>query len=268
MVFDEGELFRGLAAEQWAVSSLTDERRDAPFYRGVLREQGGRALELGCGTGRLLLTYLAEGLEVEGCDISGDMLARCREQAAGLGLQPVLYEQAMQKLEVPGTLRTIYIPCGSFVCVMDRLDAVETLRRCHEQLEPDGVLAFNVFLVGINYAEEPSNDFPTPWGPQTETVLPDGHRLEVLSRWTGLDRVEQVWQEERQYKLYDGTHLLRTEVRAGQGRWYFRNELLWMLQLAGFAPGSVQVLGDFTPAPFGPAHQTMAFIARKDSRSS
>ncbi|GAB3948439.1 hypothetical protein GCM10029976_079600 [Kribbella albertanoniae] len=159
--FDEGELFRGLAAEQWAASSATDARRDAPFYREVIREQGGRALELGCGAGRLLLTFLAEGLEVEGCDISADMLAMCRRAVAGV--TPTLYEQAMQDLDVPGKFRTIYIPCGSFVCVMDRQEALETLRRCREHLEPGGVLVFNVFPVPINYTEPPADDFPTPW---------------------------------------------------------------------------------------------------------
>ncbi|TDC13859.1 hypothetical protein E1261_44535 [Kribbella albertanoniae] len=61
-----------------------------------------------------------------------------------------------------------------------------------------------------------------------------------------MDRVEQTWHEERRYDLYDGASLIRTEIRAGQGRWYFRNELLWMLQLAGFAPSDVTTTGDLT----------------------
>jgi cyclopropane fatty-acyl-phospholipid synthase-like methyltransferase len=48
-----------------------------------------------CGAGRLLLAYLQEGLDVEGVDISGDMLAVCREAAEAAGLHPVLYEQPM-----------------------------------------------------------------------------------------------------------------------------------------------------------------------------
>ncbi|TCC42044.1 class I SAM-dependent methyltransferase [Kribbella speibonae] len=260
--YDEAELFGGLAAEQWAVASRADPRRDAPFYREIIRTQGGPALELGCGSGRLLLTYLAEGLDVSGCDISRDMLAACRQEAARLGLDPTLYEQSMQDLAVPGTFRTIYIPCGSFACVMDRQEALQTLQRCHAQLDLGGVLAFNVFPVGINYAEPPGDDFPTPWERAIQVDLPNGNRLEVSSRWTALDRVEQSWQEERRYDEYAGSDLLRTETRSGQGRWYFRNELLWMLQLAGFAPGDVTVTGDFTPAQFGPRHgYTMVITA-------
>ncbi|GAA1684844.1 hypothetical protein GCM10009745_31640 [Kribbella yunnanensis] len=152
----------------------------------------------------------------------------------------------MQDLDVPGKFRTIYIPCGSFVCMIDRQEALETLRRCREHLEPGGVLVFNAFPVPINYTEPPADDFPTPWQPGTSTDLPDGHRLEVSARWTALDRVEQTWHEERRYDLYGGAAPIRTEIRAGQGRWYFRNELLWMLQLAGFAPADVTTTGDLS----------------------
>src|SRR5437588_772200 len=79
-------------------------------------------------------------------------------------LRPVLYEQPMQRLEVPHSYRTIYIPCGSFVCVMDRRLALEALRRCHAHLEPGGTLAFNVFLADHDYSgRTPSEPFPRPW---------------------------------------------------------------------------------------------------------
>lgn len=41
-------------------------------------------------------------------------------------------------------------------------------------------------------------------------------------------------------------------------------ELLWMLQLAGFAPADLSTTGDFTPAAFGPAHtDTLVVLASK-----
>jgi hypothetical protein len=76
----------------------------------------------------------------------------------------------------------------------------------------------------------------------------------------GIDPVEQVWTEDRRYELFEDDRLRSTEVHSGLGRWYFRNELLWMLELAGFA--SVSVTGDFTAEPFGPQHKvSMVFTA-------
>lgn len=274
MEFDERDLYIGLAAVHWGAISATDSRWDQPFYRRIIEQAtddaaSSRALELGCGAGRLLLAYLQEGLNVEGADISGDILAVCREKASKAGLNPVLYEQPMQKLDVPGLFSTIYIPCGSFVCVMDREEALGTLRRCYEHLQPGGVLAFNIFVPDYDYsgltAPEP---FPRPWKFKAEKELssdqPDAtpRRLVIEFRETGLDPVEQIWTEERRYRLYAGEELLQEEVHTGQGHWYFRNEVLWMLRLAGF--NDVQVTGDYTDEEFGPQHtSTMVFVAKR-----
>jgi hypothetical protein len=76
-----------------------------------------------------------------------------------------------------------------------------------------------------------------------------------------------VVSEQRRYRLYDGDDLLQEEVHAGQNHWYFRNEMLLLLRLAGFE--NVQVKGDYTDADFGPQHTgTMVFICRKPAISA
>lgn len=264
MHFDERDLYTGLATLHWMTISQTDSRWDQAFYGRIIEGNGGRALEIGCGAGRLLLAYLQAGLDVEGIDFSGEMLAVCREQAVELGLQPVLYEQPMQALDLPHTFRTIYIPCGSFICVMDREAAIETLRRCYAHLEPGGTLAFNIYLADYNYSQTAApGPFPGEWKPRAEKQLPGQRRLVVTVRETGIDPVEQIWMEQRRYQLYDGDQLLEEEIHSGQGRWYFRNELLLMLQIAGFS--QVVVKGDYTDEEFSAKHtRTMVFLATKD----
>ncbi len=48
-------------------------------------------------------------------------------------------------------------------------------------------------------------------------------------------KVEQIQMQERRYEVHDGDQVTEEEVHAGQTRWYHRNEVLWMLQLAGSA---------------------------------
>src|ERR1700687_356150 len=65
---------------------------DQRFYQRKILEAGGPALEIACGTGRLLIPYLRDGLDVEGLDASAEMLDICRRKAAQLSLTPVLSE--------------------------------------------------------------------------------------------------------------------------------------------------------------------------------
>src|SRR5882672_11506580 len=59
-------------------------RDDVSFYRMLADERGGPALDLGCGTGRIMLPLLADGHVVVGVDHSRAMLARAAERVARL----------------------------------------------------------------------------------------------------------------------------------------------------------------------------------------
>ena len=71
--------YRGMMAQAWDL--LRGDYAawpDRPFYREVIAKHGEPALDVGCGTGRLLLDYLVAGIDVDGVDNSPEMLAICR----------------------------------------------------------------------------------------------------------------------------------------------------------------------------------------------
>jgi 2-polyprenyl-3-methyl-5-hydroxy-6-metoxy-1,4-benzoquinol methylase len=90
----------GLVAREWA-EFQTDGGREAEYYRALVERSGQPALDLGCGNGRLLLPFLQAGLDVDGCDVSRDMLAVCQERAEREGIVPRLYAQAIHELDLP-----------------------------------------------------------------------------------------------------------------------------------------------------------------------
>lgn len=262
-IFDERDLYSGLAALHWR--AYEDPSWDHDFYRAIIEQTGGPALDVGCGAGRLLRSYLRAGLVVEGVDIAADMLAVCRQKALAEGLDPVLYEQPMQALDLPKQYAVIFVPCGSFVCVMGRDHALEALRRFYAHLLPGGTLAFNVYVPDYDYSQPyDANRYPTDWKPHVEKTYPEypGRRLVVERRQTSLDPIEQIECEERRYRLYENDQLVAEEIHAGQNHWYFKHEVRLMLRLAGFS--DVAVKGDYTWEDFGPQHTgTMVFVARK-----
>src|SRR4051794_31036298 len=75
---------------------------DLQLYRDLAREQGGKVLELACGTGRVAIPLALANNGVTGVDASPHMLAVAREKLAR--------EQPSGSLElVQGDMRTILI---------------------------------------------------------------------------------------------------------------------------------------------------------------
>ncbi|MDX1995255.1 MAG: class I SAM-dependent methyltransferase [bacterium] len=254
----------GLAALAWDPSGGDETQWDFDFIKAVVEQGNGPALDVGCGTGRLLIRYMQAGLDVDGVDTSADMLELCREKAAKVGLQPNLYQQGMQALDLPRQYQTIFVPCGSFCLVIDRAEAQETLRRFHAHLLPGGTLLFNLFWQ-FGYGEPLSDQPPVPigeWRPLHQQTLPDGRRMEQTLRRDSVDRWNQVMYASRRYQLFDGDALVAEEIFPANERWYFQYELLAMLQEAGFH--SIQIKGDYTDAHFHDGkHSTMVILAQK-----
>jgi SAM-dependent methyltransferase len=51
---------------------------DLPLYRAFAEHSGGPILELGCGTGRLIVPLAEDGYDITGVDLSPAMLALAR----------------------------------------------------------------------------------------------------------------------------------------------------------------------------------------------
>jgi len=134
--------YKGLMAESWdVIRGDTSKSPDRGFFLDLIQKSGQPVLDVGCGTGRLLLDYLAQGIDIDGVDNSPDMLALCRHKAETLGLSPTLYEQYVETLSLPRHYPTILIPSTSLQLIIDPVLAVQTLQRLVAHLLPGGVVA-------------------------------------------------------------------------------------------------------------------------------
>jgi ubiquinone/menaquinone biosynthesis C-methylase UbiE len=74
--------YRGLMASTWdLLRGDTSDWPDRFFFLDLIGQYGQPALDIGCGTGRLILDYMSQGLDVDGVDVSPEMLAICRDKA-------------------------------------------------------------------------------------------------------------------------------------------------------------------------------------------
>ena len=232
----ERDRYGGLVASTWdLLRGDTSDWPDVPFYREVIDRAGQPVLDVGCATGRLLLDFLAAGVDIDGVDSSEDMLAICRDKAASRGLRPRLYEQRMEQLDLPRRYRTILVPSSSFQLVIDRDLAVQAMRRFHAHLDEGGVLAMPFMI--LEGAE-------TPWRITAERVRPeDGAQVR---RWSmsSVDLDDQLERDEDRIEILRDGSLIAAEERTQLVRWYTRSQAEALYLQAHFQ--DVQVLDGFT----------------------
>src|SRR5262245_32196169 len=58
------------------------DRADVGFFVDEAKAAGSPVVEVGCGTGRILIPTARAGLQIVGLDLSLDMLATCRRRLA------------------------------------------------------------------------------------------------------------------------------------------------------------------------------------------
>ena len=261
----EGTWHYGLVAEWWSEFNVDGLEID---YFGRFVEQGQPALDAGCGTGRLLVPWLRAGYDVDGCDASADMVARCRERAADGGLVPTLWVQALHQLDPPRSYETI-VACGVFGLGSTRSQDREALRRFHDCLNPGGTLLLDNELPYANahrwpsWTKEGRAQLPEPWPPPGERVrAADGSERALRARALSLDPLDQTLVLEIQAdKWVDGVSVA-SETHTLSMRMYFHAELVLMLEAAGFTVAEVEA--DHRAEPPTAASDFLVYIATRD----
>jgi SAM-dependent methyltransferase len=256
----------GLVAKWWA--EFNEDGPEIQYFKKYV-EAGQPALDVACGTGRLLIPYLRSGLDVDGCDVSADMIALCREKAEREGLAPTLFVQPMHELDPPRTYRTIFV-CGGFGLGSDRDQDAEALRRFCENLEPGGTLVLdneNPYTSEYPWrywVKSERSAIPRPWTPLADAERrrgSDGAEYALQSRIVDLDPLEQSATYEMRAGMWRDGELVREEEHVLHMNNYFGNELVLLLERAGFV--DIVVHGDHRDEPPTKDSDFLVFVARK-----
>ena len=233
----------GLIARWWANFNL--DGPEIAFFRTYVAS-GQPALDVGCGSGRLLVPWLIDGLDVDGVDASADMIEACRVAASAAGCEPHLYVQPTHLLDLPRRYRTI-INCGSFGLGGSRADDTEGLRRLHAHLLPGGVLALD-YEVGEfdddrwqRWQPRPADETPPPG--QARRLGLDGFHYALRHRIAAVDVADRSMTREMQAWQWLGDELVAHETHSLVANVYSSDEIVTLLASVGFS--DVRVLGGY-----------------------
>jgi SAM-dependent methyltransferase len=249
-------------AELYDLVPRYTERRDVEFYVDLCRAAGGKVLELGCGTGRVLIPIAAAGIDVVGLDLSPHMLAKGRER---LRAQPDdvqdrvrLVQASMTGFDLAERFAAIIIPFRPFQHLLSVSDQLACLRCINRHLQPEGVLGIDFFQVDLAKITDPRFREETEDMPLTD--LPDGRRLRRSHRIVATHRAEQYNDVEIIYYLSDRDGSTERLVQAFPFRYFFRYEVEHLLARAGFEV--LHIYGDFDKSLLTDTSPEMIFVAK------
>lgn len=236
-----------------AYASMSSLGPDIDFYEELAAETGGPVLELGCGTGRVLLPIAGGGLACTGIDSSPAMLAQLSSKPGAAPVQ--LVEADMASFDL-GTQRfgLIYSAFRAFQHLLTVEDQLACLMRVRAHLESGGMFACDVFNPNLErlVQDEESESL------ELKFQL-DGNLIERFAR-VSRDRAAQVAQVTMRYVEHrKGGATEETTVNFAM-RWFFRFELEHLLFRAGFS--SVEMFGNFDRSPVTRDSPALIAVAR------
>jgi SAM-dependent methyltransferase len=236
---------------------------DVPFYLAYAAQCGSPVLELGCGTGRVLIPLAEAGHEMIGVDLSEPMLARCRARAARRGLEGrvQLFRADMARFELPRAgVGLAYIPFRSFMHLTTQADQLACLERVYACLRPGGSFIVDVYAPSYRaLAQEPDRPFVL----RRETPLPNGQALQRWDRFVRNDPALQIQHYELRFRQVDAEGaLVRERTFPMSQRYTFRYEMQLLLERVGFEV--VDVFRDYDRNPHDGTGEILAVARRPE----
>ena len=232
-------------------------RRDIAFYLEEAKAAGGPILELGCGTGRILMPIARAGCTIAGVDSSSQMLARCKEklaaEAAIVQARVTLQQRDIRDFALDAKYALIIAPFRVVQQLARIDDQLRFLAAVARHLAPTGRFIFDVFnprFDALTSADGIERE-DTP-----ELQLPDGRTLRRGARVTRVRWVDQVSETELIY--YVGG---KRYVQAFDMRWYLAAELQHLLARGGFRVR--EMYGDFARGPLVDGSPEIVLISER-----
>ncbi len=259
-----------------APNAATQFDRFARFYDGDYRdydadleaiadlaaESGDPILELGCGTGRVLLPLAAAGYTITGVDLSPALLQVARRKLSGTGhaARITLHEADLRTFDLSEKAFTFaFCTSNTLMHLTSQADQLAALRNAHRHLQADGLLLIDLFnpdvarLQAVHGLQELADQWEDPTtGAQ-------------VVKWCVrmVDWAEQLQETRFIYEEILPSGEVRRTICPFTLRFLWRGEAELLLHQAGFTLEAVW--GDFDGTEYHAASDHLILLARKAS---
>jgi len=239
------------------------DRPDVDFFVDAAIQSGGSVLEVGCGTGRVLIPTAREGIPITGLDLSEHMLDTCRqklkEEPQKVQDRAILIQGDMRVFSLGKTFSLVTTPFRPFQHLLTVEDQLSCLTSIRQHLDPGGVLILDIFnpsLKGLS-----ADNLGEEVGAEPEFTTPEGIKVLRFNKTNQRDHFNQVIDVELIYYLTHPDGREERLVHAFHLRYLFRFEAEHLLFRCGFEVE--KVYADYQKNPLGSADPgELIFLAR------
>ena len=177
---------------------------------------GGRALELGIGTGRVAIPLQARGIDVAGIDASEHMIRQLRQKPGADAIRVVVGD--FSSLDVEGSFKLVYVVFNTLFHLTSQEQQIACFANVARCLEPTGTFVVEAFVPSLPSTGKTGGQM-TVWNVTEDTV-------DIGVRW--YDVTTQSYVEQHMY--FDGA---KVRLNRNRGREAWPSELDLMARLAG-----------------------------------
>lgn len=256
----------GFAAEFYDQVEPYKNRADVAFFVEAAMKSGAPVLELGCGTGRVLIPVARAGIEIFGVDISPCMLQICQKsllaEPADVQNNARLVQADMRDFALKQQFPLIIIPFRPFQHLTTVADQIRCLRQIHQHLTDTGQLILDLFNPSLPMLM--TDNLGQELGDEPEFVMPDGRKVQRRFKIVARDLFRQINQVEMIYYVCHPDGHTERQVHAFPMRYLFRYEAEHLLARCGLH--LEQVYADYDRKPYGSIYPGELILVARKSR--
>jgi len=236
---------------------------DLAFYVELAKKSRGPVLEIGCGTGRVLLPIARAGIRIEGVDNSRPMLAVLRKHLGGesreVRARVKLDAGDMRDLRLGRKFPLVIIPFRPMQHMYTLKDQLAALKTAAAHLAKGGSLAFDVFypkfeMIPAGIGEE---ILELEW----HLDLDPSRIVRRYFRKESYDKIAQTFSATFLYRTYYGGKLVKEETEPLKMSYYTYPQMRAFFAMAGLEVA--EEYGSFKKAPLDNDATDMVFVLRK-----
>lgn len=240
---------------------------DLPFYLDLARKCGGPVLEIGCGTGRVLLPIARLGIQIHGVDNSLPMLrilkANLKREKREVQKNVQLHRGDMRHFRLKKKYSLVTIPFRPLQHMGTAEDQIHAFTSAAFHLDENGILAFDVFFpkfelipggIGEEFLELEWRDSSDP-----------GRIVRRYFRKDSVDKINQIFRATFFFRTYQGDKLVKEETEPLTMSYYTYPHLRALFLLAGLEP--LEEYGSFARTPLDNSAEQMVFLLKRKTRA-